>query len=238
VDKEAAAARVEEICDELRSPNVSEARVKQLGTELDRIETAYRTKQAANRMASYASPAEWGRDGCNPGDTDNELAFKGFAPGMENRIRPTSMYGIDKSQIGALKQAGLQGTPFRVSVGSKGLEHGYMGGQFRDKAAVTEGGLNNALPPIQQYGPLGFWGKPYELTRVANFLPNVAMDGPGIAYFQHTTNSVEAGYVAEAGLKPDITPTITETYVKPAQGRRPGQSDPRVNAGCWRRLQH
>ena len=127
------------------------------------------------------------------------------------------MYAIDKSQIGALKQAGLQGTPFRVSVGSKGLEHGYMGGQVRNKAAVTEGGLNNALPPIQQYGPLGFWGKPYELTRVANFLPNVAMDGPGIAYFQHTANSVEAGYVAEAALKPDITPTITETYVKPAK---------------------
>jgi hypothetical protein len=134
------------------------------------------------------------------------------------------MYEIDKQQLAALKQAGLQGTPFKVAIGSKGIEHGFMGG-VRDKAAVTEGGLTpNLLPPIQQLGPGGFWGLPYELTRVANFLPNVAMDGPGIAYFKHTANATEAGYVAEGALKPDITPTMTETYVRrkdpPDRGHR------------------
>lgn len=172
----------------------------------------------AHSMASYASPAEWGRADASPGDADNGFAFKGFTPGMENRIRPSSMYSIDKQQLAALKQAGLQSTPFKVQIGSKGIEHGFMGGQFRDKAAVTEGGLTpNLLPPIQQYGEYGFWGLPYELTRVANYLPNVAMDGPALAYFMHTANAVEAGYVAEGGLKPDITPTMTETYIRPAK---------------------
>lgn len=91
-----------------------------------------------------------------------------------------------------------------------------MGG-MRDKAALTEGALNNALPPIQQVGPGGFWGLPYELTRVANFLPNVAMDGPGIAFFKHTANSTEAAYTAEGATKPDISPTVTETYVRPSK---------------------
>ena len=64
------------------------------------------------------------------------------------------MYEMDREQIAALKQAAQQGTPFKVQVGSKGLEHGFMGG-VRTKAAVTEGGLTpNLLPPIQQLGHL------------------------------------------------------------------------------------
>jgi HK97 family phage major capsid protein len=167
-------------------------------------------------MGNFASPAEWGID-ANPGDFDNGIGFKGFGPGMENRIRPTSMYEMDREQISALKQAAQQGTPFKVQVGSKGIEHGYLGG-MRDKAAVTEGGLTpNLLPPIQQLGPRGFWGLPYELTRVANFLPNVAMEGPGVAYFQHTANAAEAAYVAEGASKPDISPTVKEQYIRPAK---------------------
>lgn len=179
------------------------------------------TYEKAKSMGSYAAPSEYGIDG-NPGDSDNGFAFNGFAPGMENRIAPTSLYSMDKSQIAALRQAGLQKTGFRVQIGSKGIEHGFMGGQLRSKAAVTEGGLTpNLLPPIQQLGPRGFWGLPYELTRVANFLPNVAMDGPGLAYFQHTTNSVEAGYVAEGRPNPISRPP----------SRRPMSSPPRWPAG-------
>lgn len=168
-------------------------------------------------MANYASPSEFGFTGANPADHDN--GFKGFAPGMvENRIRPTSMYEIDATQIAALKQASLQGTPFKVQIGSKGIEHGNFDGHIRTKAPVTEGGLTpNLLPPIQQLGPRGWWGMPYELTRVANFLPNVAMDGPGLAYFRHDGNAAEAGYTAEGAQKPDLTPVITEQYVRPAK---------------------
>ena len=214
-------ARMDEIHDELglmlRTKNFSSGEMDKLVTEGERLVTERDNYQKAKGMGSYASPSEYGMAGTNPGD-DNGFAFKGFGPGMEHQIRPMSMYALDKSQIAALQQAGRQGTGFRVQLGSKGIEHGFMGGQIRSKAAVTEGGLTpNLLPPIQQVGPLGFWGLPYELTRVANFLTPVAMDGPGIAYFQHTGNSVEAAYTAEGATKPDLTPTITETYVKPAK---------------------
>jgi hypothetical protein len=34
---------------------------------------------------------------------------------------------------------------------------------------------------------------------VANFILNVPMTGPGIAYFRHDSNGAEAAYVAEGG---------------------------------------
>jgi Phage capsid family len=210
-------ARAEQILKELEDPRTTLSRMNELNRELKHMYTQLKNHEKAKGMSSFASPEEHGRAGTNPGDTDNGISFKGFGPNMERRIAPTSLYQMDKSQIGALRQAALQGTSFRVQIGSKGIEHGFMGG-VRDKAAITEGGLTpNLLPPIQQVGERGFWGVPYELTRVANFLPNVAMDGPGIAYFSHTANAAEAAYTAEAGTKPDLTPTVTENYIRPAK---------------------
>ncbi len=209
-------AQVQFVYDELQTKNVSPARVKELSAELDELDIARKNLIQARKYAGSASPSEWGLSDHNPGDFDNGLSFKGFAPGMDNQIRPTSLYQIDKAQTDALQQAARQNTSFKVQVGSKGIESGFLGGA-RSKAALGLGGLNTALPPIQQPGPGGFWGLPYELTRVANFLPNVAMDGPGIAYFKHTANAAEAAYTAEGATKPDISPTITETYVRPAK---------------------
>ena len=193
------------------------AYINKLAYEQAELEDQLDVYKRATAMSSFASPAEHGFANRNPGDADNGFAFKGFGPGVENRIRPTSMYEMDAQQIAALKQASQQGTPFKVQVGSKGIEHGHFG--IRDKAAVTEGGLTpNLLPPIQQMGPGGFWGLPYELTRVANHLPNVAMPpGGGVSYFQHTANAAEAAYVAEGASKPGISPTIKEQYIKAAK---------------------
>ena len=175
-------------------------------------------------MSSYASPNEF--DGSNPGafnDGTNpggvaEIAFQGLAPNMDRRIRPTSLYEMDKVQLKTLQQAAQQGTGFRVQVGSKGIEHGNFAGQMRSKAAITEGALSpNLLPPIQQVGDRGWYSLPYEPQRVANWLPNVAMDGPGIAYFSHTANVAEAAYTAEGDEKPDLTPTVTENYIRPSK---------------------
>jgi Phage capsid family len=223
--KEVIQQRLDEISNDLRrlcnqpTESLSEkqvAHIRRLTDEGLDLEGQLALHKKATSMASYASPSEWGMAGTNPGD-DSGIAFKGFGPGMENRIRPTSMYEIDKSQINALQQAARQGTPFKVQVGSKGIEHGFMGG-VRDKSAVTEGGLTpNLLPPIQQYGAMGYWGLPYELTRVQNWLPNVAMDGPGVAYFQHTANAAEAAYTAEGATKPDLTPTVKEQYIRPSK---------------------
>lgn len=186
--------------------------------EWERLNTQIQSEARAKQFASCASPAEHGRTDANPGDLDGGSVSKGFMPGTGNRIRPTSLYEIDATQIKALQQAALQGTPFRVHIGAKGLEHGLLGGGVHSKAAVTAGGLTpNLLPPIQQPGDRGYWGLPYELTRVANFLPNVAMTGPGIAYFMHTANEAEAGFTAEGDVKPDLTPTIVEMYVRPSK---------------------
>jgi hypothetical protein len=185
--------------------------------EWEALDTQIKTERRAKQFAGCASPAEHGRGDTNPGDLDGGTPFRGTMPGTGNRIAPVSLYQIDQTQIKALRQAAIQGTPFKVQIGQKGLEHGLLGGGLNSKAAVTAGGLSPQLPPIQLPGDRGYWGLPYELTRVANFLPNVAMDGPGIAYFKHTANAAEAGYTAEADLKPDLTPTITETYVRPAK---------------------
>jgi hypothetical protein len=58
--------------------------------------------------------------------------------------------------------------------------------------------------------PGGFSGLPFELTRVANHLPNIAIPRGGVSYFQHTANPAEAAYAAEGATKPDILPTIKE----------------------------
>ena len=41
---------------------------------------------------------------------------------------------------------------------------------------------------------------------MANWLPNVAMDGPGIAYFSHTANAAEAAYTAEGANQAGHSP--------------------------------
>lgn len=224
INKRAAEARIKEIALEMQrignNPNASQKMIEhgwRINDEADELVTQLKTHQKGVRMSSYASPSEHGYSDTNPGDNDNGPAFKGFAPGMENRIRPTSMYELDKPQLMALKQAGQQGTSFRVAVGSKGIEHGSFTGNVRAKAALTEGSISSALPPIQQLGDRGYWGLPYEETRVANFLPNVAMDGPGVSYFRHLSNGAEAAYTPENTLKPDISPDIDNVYLKPAK---------------------
>jgi hypothetical protein len=225
----AASARLEELTHEVArktlAGTLTDKFMDEVYAESERLETQIRTHRKGVSMASFASPSEWDgtsnpggySDGTTPAGPD--IAFKGFGPNLENRIRPTSMYEIDKSQIAALRQAALQGSGFKVAINQKGLEHGsFAGGQIRSKAAVTEGGLTpNLLPPIQQMGDRGWYSLPYELTRVANFIPNVAMTGAGIAYWIHQSNGVEAAYVAEGGAKPDLTPVVTEQYVRPAK---------------------
>jgi hypothetical protein len=189
----------------------------QIERETEALETKERTRKSALGFAGAADPRPYGGPDDSAGGGGPDMAFNGFAPGMQNRIRPTSMYELDRVQVKALQQAALQGTPFKVQVGRKGLEHGGFSG-IRDKAAVTEGGLTpNLLPPIQQYGPMGYWGLPYEISRAANYLVTVPMEGAGIAFFQHTANAAEAAYVAEGAAKPDISPTIKEVYTRPAK---------------------
>ncbi len=150
--------RLKELTDEVArrtlDGTITHKFMDEVEAESERLDVQIRNHKKAVGMSSYASPEEYGVTG-NPGDNSG-IAFKGFGPGMERRIQPTSLYQMDKAQIGALRQAPLQGSSFRVQIGSKGLEHGFMGG-MRDKSAITEGGLSpNLLPPVQQVGPTDF----------------------------------------------------------------------------------
>jgi HK97 family phage major capsid protein len=213
-------ARLTEIGAELetlltKSKHLSDAdtqRLEALNDEGRKLLMQKRNHQKAVGMSSYASPEEYGVTG-NPGDNSG-IAFKGFGPNAENRIQPGSVYQLDKTQIAALKQAAQQGTPFKVQVGSKGIEHGNFSG-IRDKAAITEGGMSpNLLPPLQQYGPNGWFNLPYEITNLQRYLPVVPFSGPGVAWWRHDSNGAEAAYVAEGQTKPDISPVVSEQFTR------------------------
>src|ERR1700761_4057356 len=80
-------------------------RLEALNREAWALATEKKNYEKAKGMSSYAAPGEYGLGDTNPGDNDNGFAFKGFGPGIENRIRPTSMYEMDKTQIKALQRA-------------------------------------------------------------------------------------------------------------------------------------
>jgi Phage capsid family len=213
-------ARLNEISAELqplvtRGKSLSDAdhrRMKALTDEGEKLLTQKLNHKKAVSMSSYASPSEYGVTG-NPGDTAG-IVFKGFGPNAENRIQPGSVYQLDKTQIAALKQAAQQGTPFKVQVGSKGIEHGNFGG-IREKAAITEGGMSpNLLPPLQQYGPNGWFNLPYEITNLQRYLPVVPFSGPGVAWWRHDSNGAEAAFTAEGATKPDISPVVSEQFTR------------------------
>jgi hypothetical protein len=125
--------------------------MKALTDEGEKLLTQKLNHQKAVGMSSYAAPEEYGVTG-NPGD-NSEIAFRGIGAGISNRVRPVSMYEMSRQQVKALQQAAQQRTSFKVTLGEKGIESGYFGGQVRTKSAVTEGGLTpNLLPPIQQLG--------------------------------------------------------------------------------------
>jgi hypothetical protein len=153
-------ARLTEIGAELetlltKSKHLSDAdtrRLEALNDEGRKLLTQKRNHQKALPMSTYASPSEHGFSDTNPGD-NSEIAFKGIGAGISNRVRPVSMYEMSRQQVKALQQAAQQRTSFKVTLGEKGIESGYFGGQVRTKSAVTEGGLTpNLLPPIQQLG--------------------------------------------------------------------------------------
>jgi hypothetical protein len=202
----AAEARLKELTDEVArrtlDGTVTHEFMDRVEAESKRLNLQERNSKAALKHAGSASPEEFGRANVNPGDDGPGINWRGFGPNMQNRVNPVSMYEMSRKQIKALQHAALQRTSFKVEVGQKGIESGYYGGAIRDKSAVTESGLTpNLLPPIQQLGDRGFFGLPYELTRVSNFLVNIAFQSAGIAYFRHDSNGTEAGYTAEGTLK-------------------------------------
>ena len=213
MNKHAIGVRAEQIFAELSDKNLSPQRVQQLSAELDQLETASRNYGKALNLAGAADPYPNG----DPGDAAGWglPKLKTFGAPNAPRVAPQSPLQLDAQQTHALWQAARNKTPYRVEIGSKGLEHGGFMGDVRMKTPLAESGLNNQLPAIQIPGQRGNYGLPYEPFRVMSALPTVAMTGPGAAYLQHTGNTHEASGVAEGATKPSLGPVVTETFIKP-----------------------
>ncbi|MEE2855640.1 MAG: phage major capsid protein [Actinomycetota bacterium] len=189
-------------------------RLAVLNREAEQLVIERDTYKSALKYAGSADPNPYGGPTNGYGDHDNGIAFKGFGTGVENRIQPPSIYQLDKTQIAALKQAAQQNMPLKIQIGSKGVEHGFMDG-MRQKSAITEGGMSpNLLPPLQQYGPNGWFNLPYEITNLQRYIPVIPFSGPGVAWWRHDSNGAEAAYTPELGTKPDTTPSVSEQYTR------------------------
>lgn len=111
-------------------------------------------------------------------------------------------------------------TPYAAGYGGGGVTEiglkGFMSGVSTKAGTVTEnglgGGFSGNLPPMQSPYAVGIG---YEPTRIAAYLPGVAMPGPSATWLSHTANAAEVNGVPEAGTKGDIGPTIVENQVKP-----------------------
>ena len=215
MNNHAAVARVQAIVEELKSPNVSHTRVKQLSEEMDRIETQTRTKQAAMGMGSFASPSEWGVT-ANPGAYDNTPSIGRWqAPeGQGSRIaqrkwHAPSPFDLGPEQLKALYQAGKHRTSFSTYVGDNGVGNKMLDGAgIRQKtpAAVAEGAPGSLIPPILL--PYAFTLR-LEPTRILEYLVSgQPPTGQSVSWLQHSGNTNPTTAVAELTAKPDLAPQI------------------------------
>jgi HK97 family phage major capsid protein len=131
------------------------------------------------------------------------LRNKAVGPVRSSPPTPLSLTG---EQLKALYRAAEMRSPLSLEIKTKAY------------APVLESGLTGGLgqlPPI--IVPNRFMSLPYEPSRISQYLPSAAMNGPSVAWLTHAGNATEATAVAEFGSKPDIGPAIQENVVKPTK---------------------
>ena len=213
-----AARRLEQLTQEVARKSldgtITHKWMDEVESEAAGLRIQIKNQKAALGLAGSASPAEYG----NPADGNYGYSpgagvqWKSFGLPSAPQVAPPSL-DFSAEHVKSLFEAAKAGTPYKVQIGTKDFAT-----SMRDKTAgapLLESGLNNQLPALQITGPNGQYGKPYEPFRLLANIPTVAMLGPAAAYLQHTANTNEAARVAEAGLKPSLGPTVTETFIKP-----------------------
>ncbi|WP_343598886.1 phage major capsid protein [Mycobacterium sp.] len=173
--------------------------VSKLASEADAIRKSLSNIEAAKKIAAA-----------------QDVAFG--MPTVQNKMigpvrsQPPSPMDLTPDQIGQLYRAAETKTPLTLEIRSKAYspvtEYSPSG------ASNITGGIGQ-LPPI--IVPNRFMSLPYEPSRVSQYLPSAAMDGPSAVWLTHTANAQEAATVGEAGPKMDIGPTVIETQVKPTK---------------------
>jgi HK97 family phage major capsid protein len=143
----------------------------------------------------------------------NDKQWKSFGLPSGAPQVPAPSLDLSTEHIKSLFDAAKAGTPYKLQTGTKDF-----GASMRFKTAgapLTESGLNNQLPSIQVPGEYGQYLKVYEPFRLLAHIPTVAMTGPSAAYLSWTSNTNNAGRVAESAAKPSLGPTIQENFIKP-----------------------
>jgi len=112
------------------------------------------------------------------------------------RSQPPSPMDLDESQLRQLYQAAETKSPCTIEIRSKAYspvtEYSTSG------TSTITGGIGQ-LPPI--IVPNRFMSLPYEPSRVSQYLPSAAMNGPSAVWLTHTGNAGEVATVPEAGQK-------------------------------------
>ena len=106
--------------------------------EAEELNTQIRTHKAAQHAA--APPPQPNTACRTPTRRLRQRPHIQRLAGLEDQIRPTSLYEMDREQITALKQAARQNTPLRVQIGHKGIEHGSWGDQIRARPPSPQAG--------------------------------------------------------------------------------------------------
>ena len=215
----AAQARLDQLTREVAAKTlngtVTNKFMDEVEAESERLETVIKNHRAASQWAGFASPAEFGLENANPGDYDHGPTFKGFGPGMENRIRPTSMYEMDKSQINALQQAAPQGTRSRCRSAPRASSTAISAAGSAESRRHRSRLNAEFAAPIQQYGPQGWLGLPYENDARGEFPGRTWQDRAPASPGSGTARTAGRGRIYRRGCdKPDLSPVILEQYTR------------------------
>lgn len=129
------------------------------------------------------------------------------------RSAPPSPRDLSEQQLHALYRAAESRQPMTLEIHSKAAYSPVTEYSTSGTSTIT-GGIGQ-LPPI--IVPNRFMSLPYEPSRISQYLPSAAMNGPSAVWLTHTANAQEAAVTPETGVKGDIGPTVIENQVKPTK---------------------
>ena len=189
------------------------AHLKRITDEAWELDAELETHKKAASMASYASPAEWGRGNTNPGDGGYSIASKAVTvieDPMEQKaaehglaarkhVAP-SMFHMSDKQLKDLYAAGRSNMSYGFTIGKGGDQNMSL----VDKT-VSEGSVGSLLPPVLL--PSAFPLR-LEPTRISEYFPQIQSEGQSVSFIQHSGNTLSSSgsgmSVAENETKPTL----------------------------------
>ena len=177
----------------------------------EKAEIAYKSRKAANRFASGASPEE------HPGGW--AAAARSSDPSSQANPRvatkkwnPPSVFDATEEQSRSLFEASrsnMKGFSTHVGGDVRLKDAGSWGVHSKDwtvPTSIAEGASGSLLPP--QLLPTA-WPLRYEPTRLFDYFIGEAAATQSVSWLSHSSNTSPAAAVAELAQKPDLGPQVT-----------------------------